>query len=121
MSKAKSNRSPNHNSRSNPTRSGGRSRSRADAALDDEQWRVTVQQFYRRRRRQKIAGWVLVASAAVVAVNHFLLHVNALDVLVFLSQGWQDLLAGYPIAAVMALAGVVLLGQLDDPPRRPTR
>lgn len=60
---------------------------------------------YRRLRRRRAAGWVLVALGVVMAVVHMISHLGRLQLL-----GYQDLLIGYPTAAVLVLAGVVLIG-----------
>lgn len=66
-----------------------------------------------------MVGWSLLVLAALVALNHFLEHTDAIDLLKpVLSPGWQDLVAGFPIAIAIAFAAVILLGQTDEPPAR---
>lgn len=60
---------------------------------------------YRRVRRRRAVGWVLVAVGVVMAVVHIGAHLGRLHLL-----GYQDLLIGYPMAAILVLAGVVLVG-----------
>ena len=72
----------------------------------------------RRRRREirnqlpawpkrRIAAWVLMGLAVVVAVQHLLAHGGFRPIPI--DMGLQDLLIGYPMAAVLALAGAMLL------------
>jgi hypothetical protein len=86
--------------------------------VSNEEWIHVLQAFYRRRRRQKVVGWCLLGLAGAVAVQHFLRHVNTIDITPFLSMGLQDVVVGYPMAGVMLFVGVVLLGQSDEPPSR---
>jgi hypothetical protein len=95
----------------------GRSTNRGPEISSDE-WIEVLRTFYRRRHRQKVIGWCLVGLAGVIALQHFLRHVNTVDVTPFLSIGLQDVVIGYPMAGVMLLIAVVLLGQSDEPPRR---
>jgi len=84
----------------------------------DVEWRAVLRSFYKRRQRQKVIGWALVGVALAVAVSHFLEHLKMPNLLPFVSSGLQDVVAGYPIAIVMVLVGVILLGQSDEPPSR---
>lgn len=61
-----------------------------------------------RARWLRFAGAVLIGAGAVIAVTHMLEH---LDVLRLMSPGRQDLLIGYPTAGLLAIVGVVLVGQ----------
>lgn len=89
--------------------------------ISDDEWREVLRHHYQRRRRQKLWGWVAIGVAALVALNHFLEHVDTLALLnPVLSPSWQDVVAGYPVAIVLVLAGVMLLGQSDEPPARHT-
>jgi hypothetical protein len=60
---------------------------------------------YQRERRRRIAGWALVGIGAVMAVVHMITHLGRLQII-----GMQDLLIGYPMAAVLTLAGFLLVG-----------
>ena len=60
---------------------------------------------YQRERRRRIGGWVLVGIGAVMAVVHMITHLGRLQII-----GMQDLLIGYPMAAVLILAGFLLVG-----------
>lgn len=63
---------------------------------------------YRSRRQRRIAAWTLFTLAIVIAVTHLLEHAGAFQVM---SPGLQDLLIGYPAAAVLAVLGGVVLGR----------
>lgn len=60
---------------------------------------------YRRERRRRVVGWVLVGIGAVMAVVHMFTHLGRLKII-----GMQDLLIGYPMATVLVLAGFMLVG-----------
>lgn len=60
---------------------------------------------YQQERRRRIGGWVLVGIGAVMAVVHMITHLGRLQII-----GMQDLLIGYPMAAVVILAGFLLVG-----------
>lgn len=63
---------------------------------------------YRRRRRLVRVGQVLMALGAVIAVVHWLGHIGAFG---GQPSNLTDLLAGYPAAAVVFIAGGILAGQ----------
>jgi hypothetical protein len=67
---------------------------------------------YRRERRRRILGWLLVVIGSVMALVHFFTHLGRLHIV-----GYQDLLLGYPMAAVLVLAGFVLVGMATKPSR----
>jgi hypothetical protein len=96
-----------------------RARPRTSKELNDE-WIGVLRSFYQKRRRQKVAGWILLSLAAVLVISHFLAHVRVPNLTPFLSLGTQDVLVGYPAAGILLVIGVVLLGQSDEPPRRGT-
>ena len=60
---------------------------------------------YQQERRRRIGGWVLVGIGAIMAVVHMISHLGRLRII-----GMQDLLIGYPMAAVLILAGFLLVG-----------
>lgn len=60
---------------------------------------------YQRERRRRIGGWILVGIGTVMAVVHMITHLGRLQII-----GMQDLLIGYPMAAVVVLAGFLLVG-----------
>jgi hypothetical protein len=59
---------------------------------------------YRRERWRKILGWSILVVAAAMAVLHMLTHLGRWELFRF-----QDLLVGYPSAAVLAAIGIGLL------------
>ncbi|WP_285031700.1 hypothetical protein [Mycolicibacterium sp. lyk4-40-TYG-92] len=65
---------------------------------------------FRRERRRRAAGWLLVGVGAVMALVHMVTHLGR-----FALVGYQDLLMGYPMAAVLILAGFILIGWVSTP------
>ena len=61
----------------------------------------------RQRTRHQIQAAALFALAAVIAVTHFFEHAGTIQIA---SQGLEDLLLGFPMAAVLALLGAIRLG-----------
>lgn len=55
---------------------------------------------------RRILSWTLMILAGVIVVQHLLAHAGE-QPLPF-SMGWQDILVGYPTAALLGLAGAVL-------------
>ena len=62
---------------------------------------------YRRELRRLILGWSIVALGITVGVTHMITHLGNLRYLP--TVGMQDLLMGYPVAAVLVLAGVLVI------------
>jgi hypothetical protein len=62
----------------------------------------------RAARVRRTIGWVLVGLGIVVGMSHWLTHIGAWD---FASQGVEDLVAGYPMAALLAIGGAIVLSQ----------
>ena len=62
----------------------------------------------KRKRRLIRTGQVLLVLAALMALTHVLMHQQAFG---GQPSGLVDLLAGYPMASVLGLAGAVLAGQ----------
>lgn len=57
---------------------------------------------------RRVLGWGVIASAVVMAIIHWLAH---LDVrMVPIAMGWQDLLLGYPMAMLLLVIGALVLG-----------
>lgn len=56
--------------------------------------------------RRRVLGWSLVALAVVVFLQHLVSHFG---VFTLVSEGWDDLIAGYPLAGVLALVGILVL------------
>ena len=70
-----------------------------------------VRSEYARHRRRVRVGQVLLGAAAFMAAVHLVAHLTSSP------SGTVDLLAGYPMAAVLFLVGAVLAGRAD-PTRR---
>jgi hypothetical protein len=64
---------------------------------------------WRRHQRFLRAGQVLMIIGALVAIVHWLTHLEAFGP--GQPPGWLDLAAGYPLAAVLILAGAMLTGK----------
>lgn len=63
-------------------------------------------EFQQSQKRHAIA-YSLFAIAGVMAVSHFFEHAGAFQLL---SPGLQDLLLGWPMAALIGLAGAIIYG-----------
>ncbi len=57
-------------------------------------------------RRRRIVGWTLVGLGVVVFTQHLIAHLGFFDLI---SPGWDDLVAGYPMAGLLGVAGAVVL------------
>ncbi len=98
---------------------GGKVRSSRVGGISDDEWAAYLRQHFRRRRRQKAVAAVLAVAGILVIVNHFLEHMDSLDLLgSFLPSSAQDLVAGFPAGAVLLLIALMLWGQRDNPPSR---
>jgi hypothetical protein len=75
------------------------------AAQREAEKRKLTPTAYRGRR---LLGWSLVTLGAVVAVQHFISH---LGVFTLISPGVDDLIAGYPLAGLLGIAGVIVLSK----------
>lgn len=62
--------------------------------------------------KRRVASWSLFALAAGIAAQHLVAHSGFRPIPI--SMGWQDLLLGYPMAIVVAIAGGIAL---DPNPR----
>ena len=59
-------------------------------------------------RLRRSGGWGLVVVGIAVGIGHWLTHIGAWS---FASRGVMDLLAGYPLAAVLVVAGSIVLSR----------
>jgi hypothetical protein len=59
-------------------------------------------------RRRRLIGWSLVTLGVIVGVQHFISH---LGVFSLISPGVDDIVAGYPLAAVLGIAGTIVLSK----------
>lgn len=57
--------------------------------------------------RRRIASWTLFVLALLVASQHLLAHSGWRPLP--MGMGWQDVLLGYPMAGVLAIAGLMAL------------
>ena len=62
--------------------------------------------------KRRVLSWSLFTLAGIVAVQHVLAHGGVRPIPI--SMGWQDLLLGYPMAILLAVAGGIAL---DPNPR----
>lgn len=63
---------------------------------------------YRRRRLLRATGFALMAVGGVMAAVHIYVHLADIQ---FMKVGLQDLVAGWPMAAVIFIAGAIMAGQ----------
>ena len=62
--------------------------------------------------KRRVRSWSLFGLAAVIVVQQLVAHAGWSPIP--LSMGWQDVLIGYPMAAVLAIIGAMAL---DPNPR----
>ena len=87
-------------------RAKARARARAvQAAQREADKRKLTPAQYRRRR---MLGWTLVALGLVVFVQHLVSHAGFFTLV---SPGVDDVIAGYPLAGLLALAGAIVLSR----------
>lgn len=58
--------------------------------------------------RRRILGWSLIVLGVIVLVTHVIEHLGFFS---FASPGVQDIVAGYPMAGVLGVAGVIILSK----------
>ena len=70
---------------------------------------------------RRILGWTVGGIAVVVPVVHWIAHLGY--PVLPLSLGWQDVLLGYPVAALLGVTAAIILGSgppfSRTGPRRP--
>ena len=66
--------------------------------------KLTPAQYQRRRS----LGWALILLGVVVFGQHLFSHMGFFTVI---TSGWDDLLIGYPTAALLVFGGAVLLSK----------
>lgn len=59
-------------------------------------------------RRRRIFGWSLVVLGVIVGVQHLIAHMGFWTLI---SPGWDDLVAGYPLAGALGVAGAIILSK----------
>jgi len=67
---------------------------------------ITLRQYQARRA----LGWGLVGLGILVGASHWLSHIQTWG---FATQGVMDLVAGYPMALLLGVAGAIVLGRLS--------
>lgn len=86
------------------SRRGGSTQRRSGSTSATSGRKLTPAQYERRQRQ----GWGLVALGVVVFSQHLVSHMGFFIVI---SSGWDDLLIGYPVAALLGAGGAVLLSK----------
>jgi hypothetical protein len=74
------------------------------AQREADKRKLTPAQYSRRRG----LGWVLVGLGVVVFVQHLVSHAGFFTLV---SPGVDDVIAGYPLAGLLALAGAIVLSR----------
>ena len=59
-------------------------------------------------RRRLVIGWTLVVMGVVVGAQHLVHHMGFFTLV---SPGVDDVIAGYPLAAILAVAGSIVLSK----------
>ncbi len=72
-----------------------------------QQASATLRRGYAHKRRRHITAASMWAVAGVMAITHGIEHAGALRIM---SPGLEDLLIGWPMAVVLALAGAFVYG-----------
>lgn len=84
---------------------------RHEALTAEEQRRRDVQKDINRQLRgwtpRRLASWTLLVLGGVIAVQHWFAHMGVQPLPI--SMGWQDLLIGYPMAALVFIVGLFVL------------
>lgn len=58
--------------------------------------------------RRRVLGWSVVVLGVLIGVQHLMHHMGFFTLI---SPGWDDLVAGYPLAGVLGIAGAILLSK----------
>lgn len=74
------------------------------AQQEAETKKMTLEQY----QRQRFFGWALVVVGVAMAVSHWLQHVGLWELM---SPGLSDLLIGYPMGGLLAVAGTIVLSK----------
>lgn len=67
---------------------------------------ITLRQY----RVRRALGWGLVGLGILIGASHWLSHIQLWG---FAAQGVMDLVAGYPMALLLVVAGAIVLGRLS--------
>ena len=77
-------------------------------ANDNERWRPEAERQLSAWTPRRLATWALFSLAVIVVVQHLVAHAGFRPLPI--GMGWQDLLAGYPMAALLAICGAIVWG-----------
>ncbi len=58
--------------------------------------------------RRRVLGWSVVSLGVLIGVQHVMHHMGFFTLI---SPGWDDLVAGYPLAGLLGIAGAILLSR----------
>ncbi len=58
--------------------------------------------------RRRFLGWTLVTLGVLVGLQHLIHHMG---VFTLISPGWDDIVAGYPLAGALGVAGAIVLSK----------
>lgn len=72
-----------------------------------QQMVAELRRDFGRRRRRHIAAAIIWVVAALIAVSHFFEHAGTVQIM---SPLLEDLLLGWPMAALLAVGGAVIYG-----------
>ncbi|MGH2660834.1 MAG: hypothetical protein ACRDHS_14530 [Actinomycetota bacterium] len=81
-----------------------RARETQASQREAETKKLTLAQY----RRRRVIGWTLVALGVVLFAQHLVHHMG---VFTLVSPGVDDLIAGYPLAGILAVGGAILLSK----------
>lgn len=97
-------------SKPRPRRGGSRRSRRTDPAAAAQ--RARQREMDRQLRTwtpRRIVGWLVAVIAVLVAAVHWIAHLGY--PVLPAPMGWQDLLVGYPTAALLGVVAAIILGQ----------
>lgn len=81
-----------------------------ETQVAQERAKQRKQMSLRAYQLRRTLGWGLVVLGIAVGVSHWLSHIGLWG---FASQGVMDLVAGYPMAALLGITGAIVLGRLS--------
>jgi hypothetical protein len=81
-----------------------RARATQAAQREVDKRKLTPAQY----RRGRALGWILVGLGVVVFLQHLVSHTGFFTLV---SPGVDDIIAGYPLAGLLALAGAIVLSR----------
>jgi hypothetical protein len=99
-SKGRSRRRPKQHAKARAARA----RATQAAQREADERKLTPAQYRRRRG----LGWTLVGLGVVVFLQHLVSHAGFFTLV---SPGVDDIIAGYPLAGLLALAGAIVLSR----------